>query len=187
MRNRYEGLKKIGARVGTVALPAAVVAAAPLAAVPAGTIGIAIAALGYVLSDGYAKNEKDIRAVIDTLTELDSLLHSTEEALTNHERILSLLGADVKSVISSMINSQDRFKRLRRSKVLHKQDYNLLKRGVQYVMNDTTMLGKHYADTMTAIYTRMQARSATTESGARRESLPQHPEEHHEKDTKQEL
>jgi hypothetical protein len=126
--------------------PAAValVGTAGVTLLPATTLGVAVAAVGYHWSRGYASAQREAKALVATLADMDKVLHRTEEALSENEKLLVLLMEDVAGVLKAVNRSERRFEVVKSGRIFTAQEVDLLKTGITAVIEAVEELADSY-------------------------------------------
>lgn len=142
------------------ALPAVAMFSIPLTAmVPVAALGAGIAAIGYNFQGAYNQAEKETREIIMELGKLDDVLKQTEEGLSNHEKVLSMLMDEVGDVIRNVNQSQARFQYIQVRRAFSPREIEFLNTGVSNTKSSVKTLTKRYQDAMTTLFNRILSRS----------------------------
>lgn len=141
---------------------------AGVAVLPAATLGIAVAAVGYHWKNSYAAAEKDAKALVLTLSDMDKILHRTEEALSENEKLLVLLMEDIGGVLKAVNRSEKRFELVKSGRIFTSQEVDLLKGGINMVISAVDELADSYCRSAA----QMEKEAGINPLAATRTSLP---------------
>jgi hypothetical protein len=156
-------IKKMASKgsIAFLALPALAAFSIPVASIPVGVAGAAVALLGYNWQSAYEKSEQDTRLVIKELIGLDEILRHTEEGLSNHERVLSLLMEEVGNVLRHVNQSQARFGYIQVRRSYSTREIGFLTNGVASTKSAVNTLKQRYESSMAVLFKRILARATT--------------------------
>jgi hypothetical protein len=151
-------IKKMASKGSMAALSLPMLAAfsVPVAAVaPIGIAGAAIALIGYNWKDAYEKAEKDTRAIIQDIIRLDDILRQTEEGLSNHERVLTMLMENVGDVLRAVNQTQSRFAHVQLGRSFSPREIDFLLTGASRTKDSVRTLNSRYENAMGVLFKRI--------------------------------
>lgn len=169
-------IKKMASKGSMAAISIPVLAAfsiPALAAAPIGAAGAAVALIGYNWKDAYEKAEKDTRSVIQEIIRLDDILRQTEDGLSNHEKVLTMLMEDVGAVLRAVNQSQSRFGHIQLRRAFSSREMAFLTSGVERTKDAVKTLNSRYESAMATLFKRILAMSSTTPPPPKLLELPE--------------
>jgi hypothetical protein len=136
----------------------------PITGIPLTAACITVAVVGYNWSKYYEQVEADSRIVLTELVSLDKVMEQTENQLTAHETMLSMLMQEILGVMTNVNKSSARFGHIQPQRHLSERELQMLDSGVNRVKQSVATLSQRYQLAMDTLFARIVQAAQTRQA-----------------------